>query len=534
MGGHSSINDWFTIQLNDPYIIIPDANTISTSSSESRTDGRLIGTVLIRVSKPTKVKSLTLAFTGIARTTFYFDSSKIPGARTCVASDKHQYECILLEQSETFLSPHNHTHNNIGPHILSAGTHRFAFTFTLHDRHPAIISSKAINIQYRLTASLHLATILPFSSSHVISRPVAVLQRDELPSDNLFNTKVLQVATQKSNRLSGHISIPCSVIPHSSTIPLLLNLGLQGNGSSLTKITIELFERILAIERDSSKSDKLLSERLVTRQNCPIRDWSGSTINEPVMISKRLLFKVPQLPLSAWSSVHSEEVTSLSSYRANLEKGFCHPSGDYQLGSLSASDDSSDNNGKAIRIQHLIRFTFQIRGFPDPPSSDPNKIETEFLQKETNVWIVGNQEYHEDDTLPPSYYRSFSTTLVDTDDIPEMDRRAMEALQDDLPDCLPPPCYEDCLAHLTPTISGSTTAGSLSSSSRSSSVSSSPTLASWYPSAEGTREIMHHIGTNVSHFNLSDSHAGVDTYAYDLQMYTSRYSHANPTAVFAT
>ncbi|KAF9136668.1 hypothetical protein BG015_003058 [Linnemannia schmuckeri] len=552
MGRHSnnSTDGWFTIQLNDPYITIPDSSSSSSSNStpSDAEQGLLTGTVLIRVSKPTKVKSLSLTFAGIARTTFYFDSSRIPGARTCVHSDKHQYECTLIEETEHFLSPtaatvHNNN-NNSHPHVLPAGTHRFAFTFTLHDRLPAVISSRAVNIQYRLTASLQTVSFLPFSSPHTVSRPVVLLQRDELPSDDLFNTAVLRIATQKSSRLLGNVSIPCSVIPQSGTIPLMVNLGLKGNASSVTKITIELMERILAVEGAEDEEDVLLHERLVTRQNCPIQDWPSSTMEEPVAIAKRLMFKVPQLPISSWSSTENEEVTSLASYRAGLEKGHIHASGDYQLGSLSnSSDDSSDGEERSyIRIRHSVRFIFQIRGLSDPStSSGADTIETESIQKETHVWIIGNQEYREDETLPPSYYRSFSTTLVDSDKIPEMDQRAIEALQDDIPDLISPPCYEDCLALLTPTVSSSSTvAGSSGECSRSSSVSSSPTLASWRPSVESQRGamMMGGLNVNVSHFSLNESlaesHASQDTFAYDLQAYTNRYSHASPVVVFAT
>ncbi|KAF9911277.1 hypothetical protein EC991_004175 [Linnemannia zychae] len=533
MGGHNSPDSWFSIQLNDPYIVIPDSTATTNNNSTTDADQSLLtGTVLIRVSKPTKVKSLTLTFAGVAKTNFYFDSSRIPGARTCVHSD---CDPDLPFNSDKTIKKH--------------GTfkRRFAFTFTLHHRLPAVISSRAVNIHYRLTASLHLATFLPFSSPHIVSRPVVLLQRDELPSDDLFNTAVLRVATQKSSRLSGHASIPCSVIPQSGTIPLMLSLGLKGNASSVTKITIELFERISAVE--GQDEEVLLHERLVTRQNCPVHDWSGSTVDEPVTISKRLLFKVPQLPLSTWSSSQTEQVTSLSSYRAGLEKGFCHASGDYHLGSISSVASSTSEERRQIQIRHLIRFTFQIRGLSDPSSSSSSEssVETEAIQKEAHVWIVGNQEYREDDTLPPSYYRSFSTTLVEVDKIPEMDRRAMEALQDDLPSLMvSPPCYEDCLTRLTHTVSsssGTTAGGSGSSESRSSSVSSSPTLASWRPSLDATRE--HTRGSigmlngNMSHFSLNESlaesQASHETaFVYDLQAYTARYSHASPVAVFAT
>lgn len=319
----------------------------------------------------------------------------------------------------------------------------------------------------------------------------------------------------------------------------MLNLGLTGNASSVTRITIELMERVLAVDEAEGQEDILLHERLVTRQNCPIQDWASSTMEEPVTIAKRLMFKVPQLPMSWWSSTSREDITSLLSYRAGLEKGYCHASGDYRLGSLSTNSTiNDDNNGEykcGVRIRHVIRFIFQIRGFGDPStSSHPEIIETESIHKEAQVWIVGNQEYREDETLPPSYYRSFSTTVVDGDKLLEMDQRAIEALQDDIPDLISPPCYEDCLARLSPTVSLSSTVGRHSGErSRSSSVSSSPTLASWRPSIESERSGMM-MDRNVSHFSLADSHASQDTLAYDLQAYTNRYSHTSPVVVFAT
>lgn len=46
------------------------------------------------------------------------------------------------------------------------------------------------------------------------------------------------------------------------------------------------------------------------------------------------------------------------------------------------------------------------------------------------------------------------------------------------------------------------------------------------------------MDANVSHFSLNDSlaesNASHDTFAYDLQAYTNRYSHANPIVVLAT
>ncbi|KAF9947860.1 hypothetical protein BGZ72_010211 [Mortierella alpina] len=118
-------------------------------------------------------------------------------------------------------------------------------------------------------------------------------------------------------------------------MPLMLNLALRGNATTVTKITTELLELVYVldkrpsdddIEGEESTTEVLVDERLVTRQNCPISDWPASMSDEPIIIPKRLLFKIPQLPLLHWSK--SEEAVSAASLpRSGLEKGLCHASG---------------------------------------------------------------------------------------------------------------------------------------------------------------------------------------------------------------
>ncbi|KAI1314480.1 hypothetical protein EDD11_002143 [Mortierella claussenii] len=508
--GYSSSDDWFTITLNEPYTVIPDLPSLSVSSSLPTTlsgsgagpaqQDQLGGTIILSLTKPAKVKSLSLIFTGFARTVFHFDSSSIPGAKPCVALDKHSFGCTLTEQRHTLLASETKV-----PHLLPKGIHRFPFSVSISRHLPAVVTSRTINVNYQVTASLQLISILPFASPHTVTKPVILLQRDELPPDDLFNTTVVRISSKESARLSSNISIPCAVFPQAGTIPLMLNLSLKGNASTVTKITIELLESVYHYRSSRSDSDEtekkgvLIDERLVTRQNCPLQDWPSSTIEEPVLIPKRLLFKVPQTPLLIWSK--SEELLTPSCSRSTLDKGFCHASGTYAHA--------------GVRIAHSLRIAVHVRGLS---SDTQGHIEHDYAESETSVWIVGNQEYKDDDTHPPSYYRSFSNTLVDGDKLHEIDQQAIEALQDELPFSvlLPfPPCYEGSLA-------GCSTA------------SSSPTLTSirYWPGSSRSSLERFSLDESDTMTDGSDNHNN-DSYFSDLAAYTQRYSHAHPAPVLA-
>ncbi|KAF9573423.1 hypothetical protein EC968_008508 [Mortierella alpina] len=500
--GLTASESLLSIHLDDPFIVLRGSSPSPASidiTSQSDVDGHnchLNGSVIIRLSKPTKARSLSLTFTGFARTSYVFDSGKISGAKSCTAYDKSNYGCTLVEHTEILFVSESKT-----PRTLPSGTHRFPFSIALNESLPAVISTRSISINYQLKAALQLVSLLPFSSPHHTICPVILLQRDELPTDNLFDTGLLRISSKKSARLYSHISVPCSVLPQAGTVPLMLNLVLKGNATTVMKITTELLELVYVMDKrppddgaegGDSLTEILVDERLVTRQNCPISDWPASLTDEPVMIPKRLMFKIPQLPLLSWSKPE-EAVSATTLPRSGLEKGQCHATGVYP----SAN----------VRIAHTLRVVIHVRGLSD---DDESKIEYDQGESDHNVWIVGNQEYNEDDTHPPSYYRSFSTTLVRGDKIHEIDQRAIEALQDDWAFILPP-CYEE-------------TCSLLPSSSMSSS-SSVSTLTVW-PGHSHASVDQFSLGESLS--ESTDSH---DTYADDLAAYTARYSHANPPAL---
>src|SRR5690554_6836730 len=137
--------------------------------------------------------------------------------------DKHSYGCTLVEKTQTFLP------KTKIPHVLPIGTHRFPFSFAIDHSLPTVVSSRAISISYRLTATLHPQSFLPFSTSHHIIQPVILLQRDEFPRDDMFNTSHFHITSERSDRFSCQASLPCSVLPQAGTVPLMLNLALKRN-----------------------------------------------------------------------------------------------------------------------------------------------------------------------------------------------------------------------------------------------------------------------------------------------------------------
>ncbi|KAG0031313.1 hypothetical protein BGZ81_001407 [Podila clonocystis] len=488
---HTSEPDkWFSIHLQDPFVLLthPNINT-SSSSSSSLSPSTLNGTIHIRLSKPTKVRSLSLNFSGFARTSFRFDSARIPGAKACAPIVDETHEVLSGDKAKP-------------AHILAAGTHAFPFSFSLSESLPPVMTSPAAAISYQLTAALQMVSIMHFLSPYTVTQPVILLQGDEPLSDALFNTTIMRLHPKQSDRISSQVSFPCKVFPQKGTIPLTVNMSLIGNATSVTKLTIELFESIYSsTERgaDPFHRGTLLDQRLVTRQNCPIQGWPSSMADEPVLIPKRLLFKIPQLPLDQWNDKTRSTYQHLnsSSTLPSLQKGFCHASGYYPQAQLW--------------VEHTLRVEVQIRGLSDNGHSVHDSAESE-----SDVCIVGNQEYRDDESFPPSYYRSFSTTLVDGNKIREMDERAFEALQSEfyglgaIPN-VQPPCYEESISSSASSVQGPYCYGHAASS-------SSSTSNLW--SNNGC--------TSFDRCGLDNQQISDDSFAADLAAYTERYSRARP------
>ncbi|KAF8975540.1 hypothetical protein BGZ46_009058, partial [Entomortierella lignicola] len=385
------------------------------------------------------------------------------------------------------------------PHILPQGTHRFPFLVTIPGGLPPTLTSSAINVNYQVTASLQLASFLPFSQLYQVTKPFVIVHRDIAPEDVSFRAGILHLNSKSTNRLTGHISSPSLVLPQSGVIPMMIHLCLQGKSTSVSKVAIELWESVFQqnpVDVNQGLTEGVkethLDERLVSRQ-CPTINWPSSTPDgEPAVIVKRLLFKVPELPLKTWSE-ETGEIT-IHDRRSSVPRGFCHSSRVFpQI---------------RTRIEHTLRTVIYLEG-PSQDETNLNTTEEDLAEQETKVVVVGLhlQENNTDETLPPSYHRSFTNVLVEGARMAAIDRNSIEALRDSNLDeqIMFPPCYEEIV---------------------SSAPSSLKTMvASEYDIRDSLdiRSLQDSSGEgSSSSSNSTYARDSLDTYAYDLATYTAR------------
>lgn len=100
----SEPDKWFSIHMQDPFVVLTPQNNSSSSSSSLSSSTTLNGTIYIRLSKPTKVRSLSLNFSGFARTSFRFDPTRIPGAKACASIG--MFTVFIVPFSFVFLAAH--------------------------------------------------------------------------------------------------------------------------------------------------------------------------------------------------------------------------------------------------------------------------------------------------------------------------------------------------------------------------------------------------------------------------------------------
>lgn len=84
----SLIEEWFSIQLDKPHIVLagqhgslPSATSTPTSppssTSTTTTQNLLTGAIAITLNKTMNIRSLNIQFSGLARSAYFFDSSSL-------------------------------------------------------------------------------------------------------------------------------------------------------------------------------------------------------------------------------------------------------------------------------------------------------------------------------------------------------------------------------------------------------------------------------------------------------------------------
>ncbi|KAF9901416.1 hypothetical protein EC991_006192 [Linnemannia zychae] len=467
------------------------------------------------------VRSLNIQFTGLVRSAYFFDSPSL--IERVVPCDKFSYSCNLIDRRIPILvaSPKE-------PRILTAGQHTFPFSITLPAELPGVLTTDSVNINYQITASLQPVSILPFSQAYQTNKPVILLRMNDIPDDSFYSPRTVQFASKRTDRVQGEVRVPYRVFPNSGTVPLILRLNLRGNATSVSKVAIELWERAFRLQ-DQDGSKIQLDERLVSCQSCPISGWPSCTQSgETIEVLKRLLFKVPQMPLTVWGD-ETEQVVA-TDRRSPLPKGSCNISGVSSL--------------LGVEIQHSLRVVVFVDGQLASESSMGASFPVDDTARgELQVHILGLQEQQpqesEDDVEPPSYHRSFTTLVVEGERLAEMDRRSFEALQD-FSMIMTRPSSLDATTETTTVevpVMETTEAGNeavaitVHPPCYEESVRSSFTSSRSFVSSEWIRGAS--LDQRSLRDSLWDSNSGrpstsTDTYAQDLANYTERYSFATP------
>lgn len=147
----------FEIQLADKEVVF--------YGSPAECSGKVLqGTLLVHPTDVLKVKSLTLQFTGQART--HWTSGA--GALQRVCSE----QVTLIEKRWTFLQPQKK------PHTLQAGTHLYDFEVTLPGDLPASVAVDYGFVEYKFKAVLERPTF----SLNYTDRQLLTIRRALLPS----------------------------------------------------------------------------------------------------------------------------------------------------------------------------------------------------------------------------------------------------------------------------------------------------------------------------------------------------------------
>lgn len=548
MVSSSLVEEWFSIQLDKPHIVLagqhgslpsaPSSPTSPTSPAiQTTTRHVLTGTIALTLNKTMNVRSLNIQFSGLARSAYFFDSSSLfEHAQPCLPCDKFSYSCELIDKRIPILST-----NPKEPRTLSAGQYTFPFSIPLPESLPSVLTTDSVNINYQLTASLQPVSYLPFAQPYQTTKPIILLRVNDVPGDSFYSPRQVQFVSKRTDRVLGEVRVPHRVLPSGGTVPLNLHLNLRGNLTNVSKVAIELWERAFRLQdppagtdgsNNSTTSRVQVDERRVSCQSCPISDWpSCSSTGETIEVSKRLLFKVPQMPLDVWADEPDRIVST--DRRSYLPKGYCNNSGVHSL--------------VGLEIQHMLRVVVFVDGQLASGSSTGTTFPVDdTAHGEARVHILGLQEQQpqgEDETELPSYHRSFTTMVVDGARLAEMDRRSFEALQDFEMLTTRSPLLNTTASRVTVTAVSATE--SAQSGNETVTVMVHPpcyeeSIRSSFTSSRGVVSTEWTRGASLDQRSLHDSlwetnssrpSTSTDTYAQDLANYTERYSYATPLSI---
>ncbi|KAF9428110.1 hypothetical protein BGZ76_002059 [Entomortierella beljakovae] len=326
----------------------------------------LKGTLLVNLSKNTKVKSLQLEFTGRSSVTWVDDNAYSPATRHTTAPHiEHTWDIISNQ-------------NKKGSTILAAGQHAYPFTLELPGNLPETLTTAHGKVAYRLSATLTRAGIT-FTSSNATAF-VKILRRHTAtaPGARTYH-RGIRVRSAPEDKILYSITVPQVRVPHGAKIPLQVSITSPNSKTVINVLQVGLWERVV-YKADGRRRVDMRLVKIQKSEGWPQlnREDSGSPV-EAVTWNKVLLFDMPDM---------------------GFDINQCNPSVDNGL----------------MKVSHILRFS--ILGFDGTKRyRNENEIELKVLAFE-DEFLLEESGLDEEDPLNelPSYLTSFSTPRVSIDE----------------------------------------------------------------------------------------------------------------------
>ncbi|KAG0079422.1 hypothetical protein BGZ93_007190 [Podila epicladia] len=351
------------IELSNPEVVLQTGQST-----------RMEGILYVNLHKPTKVKTLTLEFSGRSSVTWVDDNAYSPATRHTTAPHiEHTWALI----------PHQHKQP---PTVLPAGQHTYPFVLDLPHTLPETLTTTHGKVAYRLTATLTKPGLTFHSST--VTLPVPILRKHPTQPARSFQRGGRAVSAPE-DKIRYKISLPQIRVPHSTKIPLQVSITTPNPRTSVTVLQVGLWERVV-YRADGRKRVDMRLVKIQKSEGWPHEDRHGQPSNESVTWNKVLLFDMPPMG----SELHH-----------------CNPSADNGL----------------MKVTHLLRFsilgTDGLKRF-----RVENEIDMKVLAFEDEYFPEEGEDPDADPTNElPSYLTSFTTPRVSFDS-----ERDMDPVDDDL------------------------------------------------------------------------------------------------------
>ncbi|KAI8875375.1 hypothetical protein K501DRAFT_280434 [Backusella circina FSU 941] len=353
---HDKLNE-LKIDLNTPEIIL--------LGHASESAGKMLqGSIILNLTEPMKVRSVTLCFTGKMKVSW----SEGIGHH----QHYHKQEKDIIEHKWQFLPMAAVDHAHKKAFTMAPGEHKWEFELLLPGDLPQSLEAEGGQVVYRLKATVERSAFL----QNMVKKSVVRIIRCMLPSEfELIQT--LEIHNTWAEKMMYDIILPSKVYSRGQPIPITFHIKPIASKLKVRSLTGTLKEYCTYTANDCSKTDT----RIVKLKKAENPFLAAPLANDG-MDSRT----------NVWTKVVSLDVPPMSS-----QSVFC------------------DADNDMIRIRHKLKFVICL------VNADGHLSE---LRCSVPVIIISSiAEYNELNTLP-AYHQSWSSVLcleppTPSDEIPD-------------------------------------------------------------------------------------------------------------------